>query len=250
MSLTRIILLLLVVVTISQTHFVNSLLTTTNPASESHTFVEQEPVIFENSTKSVVVSRGLSVQLSCYASGVPQPRIYWHRVNYILLSTGGSIHRGYLLNITNATIADRGIYYCIADNGVGDGARRHVKVEVEFSPTVSVPLTRVAQALNHNVDLECHIEAYPPPSAITWIKDSVLFTNSVYYFSSRTNEHIVSILRVQKIDESRYGNYTCKATNSLGSNVATVELIESEVPVCPTTCTQQSTMETNIEVEI
>ena len=31
----------------------------------------------DNSTRSVVVEEGKSVQLECYASGYPQPKIYW-----------------------------------------------------------------------------------------------------------------------------------------------------------------------------
>ena len=61
----------------------------------------------------------------------------------------------------------RGTYYCVATNVVGQGARRNVDVEVEFKPFITIPRKRLGQALQFDMDLECRIEAYPPP-AIKW----------------------------------------------------------------------------------
>ena len=51
----------------------------------------------------------------------------------------------------------RGTYYCVATNVVGQGARRNVDVEVEFKPIMKIPRKRVGQALQFDMDLECHI---------------------------------------------------------------------------------------------
>ena len=55
----------------------------------------------------------------------------------------------------------------MATNVVGQGARRNVDVEVEFKPFITIPRKRLGQALQFDMDLECRIEAYPPP-AIKW----------------------------------------------------------------------------------
>lgn len=55
--------------------------------------VRRPPIISDNSTQSLVVSEGQSVQLECYASGFPLPRISWRRENNAILPTGGSIYR-------------------------------------------------------------------------------------------------------------------------------------------------------------
>lgn len=44
---------------------------------------------------------------------------------------GGAIFRGNILVIPSVKKEYRGTYYCVADNGVGKGARRNVNVEVE-----------------------------------------------------------------------------------------------------------------------
>lgn len=75
---------------------------------------------------------------------------------------------------------DRGTYYCVAENSVGRGARRNIAVEVEFSPVISVPRPRVGQALQYDMDLQCHVIAYPPP-AITWLHNDVVLSNNQHY---------------------------------------------------------------------
>ena len=71
----------------------------------------------------------------------------------------------------------RGTYFCVATNVVGQGARRNIDVEVEFSPIMKIPRARVGQALQFDMDLECHIEAYPPP-AIKWFRNGIQLTNN------------------------------------------------------------------------
>lgn len=89
------------------------------------------PVISDNSTRSVIASTGTDVEMHCYATGYPPPRISWRRENNDLLPTGGAMYIGNTFTIFNITKDDRGTYYCIADNGVGKGARRNIGVEVE-----------------------------------------------------------------------------------------------------------------------
>lgn len=50
--------------------------------------VRRPPVISDNSTQSLVVSEGKSVQMECYAGGYPHPTISWRRENNAILPTG------------------------------------------------------------------------------------------------------------------------------------------------------------------
>jgi len=88
--------------------------------------------------------------------------------------------RGSVLEIANITKRDRGMYYCAAGNGVRQSIRRQIAVEVQFSPIVKVSKGRLAQARRYDVDLECRVEAYPPP-AIVWLKDGKYISNSQHY---------------------------------------------------------------------
>jgi neuronal growth regulator 1 len=133
---------------------------------------------------------------------------------------------------------DRGTYYCFADNGVGKGDRRNINLEIEFPPTIVTPRERIGQALNYDVDLECHIEAYPPPQ-IFWTKDSYIISNNRNFKISNfepSDEFTDSTLRIVNVREKQYGEYVCQAANKLGKAEGKIFLYETKNPVCPPAC--------------
>ncbi|XP_008550693.1 lachesin [Microplitis demolitor] len=202
--------------------------------------VRRAPFISDNSTRAVVVSEGEPVQLECYAGGFPTPRIYWRRENNAILPTGGSVYRGNILKIASVRKEDRGTYYCVADNSVGRGARRNINVEVEFAPVITAPRPRLGQALQFDIDLECHVEGYPVP-AITWIYNDVELSNNQHYTISHfatADEYTDSTLRIITVEKRQYGDYICRAFNKLGTAESKINLYETIIPVCPPACGQ------------
>ncbi|XP_050588764.1 lachesin-like isoform X2 [Bombus affinis] len=194
--------------------------------------VRRPPIISDNSTRALVVTEGQPVQLDCYAGGFPTPRISWRRENNAILPTGGSIYRGNTLKISTIHKEDRGTYYCVAENGVGRGARRNINVEVEFAPVITAPRPRLGQALQYDMDLECHVEAYPPP-AIVWLKDDVQLSNNQHYSISHfatADQYTDTTIRVITIEKRQYGEYVCRAANKLGTAETSVELFEISTP--------------------
>ncbi|XP_037916668.1 LOW QUALITY PROTEIN: lachesin-like [Hermetia illucens] len=202
--------------------------------------VRRPPVISDNSTQSLVVTEGSSVQMECYAGGYPTPTISWRRENNAILPTDSATYVGNILKINSVKKEHRGTYYCVADNGVSKGDRRNINLEVEFAPVVSIPRPRLGQALQYDMDLECHIEAYPPP-AVVWTKDDIVLSNNQHYAISHfatADEFTDSTLRVITIEKRQYGDYVCKAVNKLGQAEAKVNLFETVVPVWPPACGQ------------
>lgn len=142
------------------------------------------------------------------------------------------------MKINSVRKEDRGTYYCVADNGVSKGDRRNINLEVEFAPVITVPRPRLGQALQYDMDLECHIEAYPPP-AIVWQKDDIQLSNNQHFSISHfatADEFTDSTIRVITIEKRQYGDYICKAVNKLGVAEARVHLFETVIPVCPPAC--------------
>lgn len=202
--------------------------------------VRRPPVISDNSTQSLVASEGNSVQMECYAGGYPTPTISWRRENNAILPTDSATYVGNILKINSVKKEDRGTYYCVADNGVSKGDRRNINLEIEFAPVITVPRPRLGQALQYDMDLECHIEAYPPP-AIIWLKDDIVLSNNQHYAISHfatADEFTDSTLRVITIEKKQYGDYVCKAVNKLGQSEAKVNLFETVIPTCPPACGQ------------
>lgn len=121
-----------------------------------------------------------SVELKCIADGYPKPSISWTRATGGFLPAGGHYFNGTVLKINQVSVQDRGIYYCIADNGIGQPAKRSVNFEVEFAPKISVPRPRVAQALGYDIELECKVESFPA-AEIAWYKDETQIHNEDDY---------------------------------------------------------------------
>jgi len=202
--------------------------------------VRRPPVISDNSTRSVVAVEGNRVELRCYATGFPKPVIYWRRQDNAPLPSNSSVFKGNILVFEHVKKEHRGTYYCVATNVVDQGARRNIDVEVEFKPTVSIPRKRLGQALWYDMDLECHIEAYPPP-AIKWIREgstSSITNNQHFQIShfAHDDEFTDTILRAITIESKQYGNYSCIAENKLGKATGYVQLFETVIPICPPAC--------------
>lgn len=91
---------------------------------------------------------------------------------------------------------------------------------------MTVPRPRLGQALQYDMDLVCHVEAYPPP-AISWVKDDVLLNKNQHYDLSHfatADEFTDTTLRVITIEKRQYGQYICRAGNKLGTAEGVVEL--------------------------
>jgi len=201
-------------------------------------FIQIPPVISDNSTRSVITYVGANVTLQCYASGYPPPLISWRREQNQLLPNGMAYYRGNSLRLDNITKDTRGTYYCVADNGVSSGARRHIGVEVEFPPFISIARPQTGQALQYDADLHCHIEAFPSPSVL-WLKDGQLLNDNQHYQISifaRSDEFTDTTLRVKRIEKRQYGLYSCRAVNKLGFREEVIELVETVHVVCPPAC--------------
>ncbi|KAL7648845.1 UNVERIFIED_CONTAM: hypothetical protein RMT77_000764 [Armadillidium vulgare] len=207
-------------------------------SSSINILVLQPPIIFDNSTRTIVEPMGTPVKLECYATGIPTPKVSWRRENNALLPTGGSVFSGNQLLIPSIRKEDRGTYYCIAENGVGQGARRNINVEVEFKPVITALKPIVKQARTFDALLECRVESYPPAD-IDWVhRSEAIVTSNNYRISqfAADDEFTDSVLTVIGVERRQYGNYTCRANNKLGVTMAHVLLEESYSPVCPPAC--------------
>ncbi|XP_004524347.1 protein amalgam [Ceratitis capitata] len=196
--------------------------------------IKHPPIISEERTpKSKLVTEGQNLEVSCHANGFPQPTIWWRREENAIMPAGGQTLPGPILRIKEVHRLDRGAYYCVADNGVGQPDERMVLIEVEFRPQISVLRPKVAQVLSHVAELECSVQGYPAP-AVFWHRNGAkLHSNSRYEISNTASSHetTTSILRIASVTESDFGDYYCNATNKLGHADARLNLFQPVIPV-------------------
>lgn len=178
------------------------------------------------------VPLGETTTLTCLADGYPRPSVTWTRAYNAILPGGGQTFSGNELKLKEVTKLDRGTYYCTAENEVGKD-RRNVNFEVEFAPVISVPRPKVAQATDYDIDLECIVEANPSPT-ILWFKEGETILNDGDHSISNTattDQKTTSVLRVISVQEDKYGDYYCKASNKVGNAEARLNLFESIIKV-------------------
>ncbi|XP_053691027.1 lachesin-like [Sabethes cyaneus] len=196
--------------------------------------VRHPPLLQDNlAATTVTKAEGEDVKLSCSAEGYPRPAITWKREYGAILPIGGQSYAGSELSLTSLTKEDRGTYFCLADNGVGKPDSKTINLEVEFAPVISIPRPKVAQATEYDIELECVVQAFPSPS-VSWFKNGHPIHNGGSFSISQTGQPddlTTSVLKVNSVESSHYGDYICKASNKVGHSEARLNLYESIIPV-------------------
>ncbi|XP_076984267.1 hemicentin-2 [Tamandua tetradactyla] len=166
------------------------------------------------------VPEGQTANLTCNATGHPQPKVMWFKDGRPL--AGGDAHHvspdGTLLRVLRANLSSAGHYSCMAVNAVGERTK-HVQLSVLVAPTI-LGVTEdgadeeVTVTLNNPISLICETLAFPPPT-IAWMKDGAPFEAS-RNVQLLPGTHGLQILNAQKEDA---GQYTCVVTNELGEAI-------------------------------
>jgi len=170
------------------------------------------------------VKEGEEAILQCQVGGNPVPTVSWSREGGGL---PGQAHpacpRGGCLNIPNVSRADAGHYVCTASNGVGEPATATLGLTVRFPPTVRVEKELVATGPGQRLELVCNVEGEPLPTMVWYFGENKVHTSvqggiSVHHTSN------LHTLTISETDSSTFGNYSCLASNSLGSYKKHIEV--------------------------
>ncbi|KAM8874899.1 neuronal growth regulator 1 isoform 2-T2 [Spinachia spinachia] len=197
--------------------------------------VKVPPKIYDISS-DITVNEGNNVSLICTASGKPEPSISWRHITPL----ARKYDSGEYLNVTGITRDQAGDYECSALNDIASPDTKTVKVTVNFAPAIH-EMKSHGVGLGRTALLRCEAAAVPPPT-FEWYKGekSVSQSNSsqAQHHGGPRQARIIkgqgidikslssrSVLTVNNMTEDRYGNYTCVATNKLGTVNASVPLI-------------------------
>ncbi|KAL3867516.1 hypothetical protein ACJMK2_044713 [Sinanodonta woodiana] len=204
-------------------------------------------IINETSSRAIVVVREWeTVQLTCNATGVPEPSVTWYRhTGQLAKEQVGTV--GEILLIHNISRYCGGVYECVADNGQTDKAVKEIRVDVEFAPEVDFRTYRIGHYIGKETVLECLVTAFPH-ATIQWMKGNVSIINPPYsswkYRTEVFNDqsHTVTLqLRIIHLEKADFGYYTCEASNKLGHDSRDMLLYEYHDPTIRRTSTRAPT---------
>ncbi|XP_041377591.1 basement membrane-specific heparan sulfate proteoglycan core protein-like isoform X3 [Gigantopelta aegis] len=168
-----------------------------------------------------VVAQGSTGSIRCIVSGEPKPTITWSRGRGELSSNHQITSNGEILRISQATMADRGVYVCHAENVVGramasgmiDVERRELPV-LELYPELSQTISRGGSAL-----FQCRVTGGIPSPEIVWSRANG------EAFTSTTDIMVENgVIMFKSVTGDEQGAYICTATNAVGTVTATAVL--------------------------
>ncbi|XP_016155826.1 PREDICTED: neuronal growth regulator 1 isoform X1 [Ficedula albicollis] len=196
-----------------------------------HLTVQVSPKIFRISS-DIVVNEGSNVTLVCLATGKPEPSISWRHIS----PSAKPFESGQYLDIYGITRDQAGEYECSAENDVSVPDVKKVKVTVNFAPTIQ-ELKSSGVMLGGNGLIRCEGAGVPAPG-FEWYKGERKLINGQQGITIK-NYSTRSLLTVTNVTEEHFGNYTCVATNKLGTTNASLPLnrlgwdvLASEALIC------------------
>ncbi|XP_072294084.1 neuronal growth regulator 1 isoform X4 [Eucyclogobius newberryi] len=187
-----------------------------NPRPKLLSLIVKVPPKIYDISSDITVNEGSNVSLICMASGKPEPTISWRHITPL----ARKFDSGEYLNITAITRDQAGDYECSALNDIASPDTKTVKVTVNFAPSIH-EMKSNGVSLGRTGLLRCEATAVPLPT-FEWYKGEKRIIKGqgidIKSVSSR------SVLTVTNMTEDRYGNYTCVATNKMGTANASVSL--------------------------
>ncbi|KAM9664693.1 titin-like, partial [Trichechus inunguis] len=190
-----------------------------------------EPPYFVKRLEPVKVTVGDSASLQCQLAGTPEIAVSWYKGDTKLRPTDA-----YKMHFRNnvATLVfnqvdshDSGEYICRAENSVGEvSSSTFLTVqEQKLPPSFSRQLRDVQETVGLPVVFECAIHGSEPIS-VSWCKDGKPLKDSPSVQTSFLDN--VATLNIFKTDWSLAGQYSCTATNPIGSASSSARLILTE----------------------
>ncbi|KAJ6634534.1 hypothetical protein lerEdw1_013986, partial [Lerista edwardsae] len=130
---------------------------------------------------------------------------------------------GEYLEITEINRQQAGEYECITANGVLASDSKRVLITVNYPPIITEPKD-LRTPIGKTALLRCEAMAVPP-AEFQWFKDDKHRLLGGLDGLQIQNERTRSMLLFTNVTARHYGNYTCLASNNLGSCNVTLRLI-------------------------
>ncbi|XP_025073056.1 Down syndrome cell adhesion molecule-like [Pogonomyrmex barbatus] len=194
--------------------------------------------------QNAVVGHGVSI--ACQAEGFPIPSVTWKQSigetpgDYRELgygTEGAGVARNGSLVIPRVSRDHAGFYLCQANNGIGPGLSKLIRLTVHAGPQVTVRTRQESVRRGESVILRCEAEGDAPLDLSWRVRDSKIDPNyDVRYVVDNTVDvsgRVTTELRIIQASHMDRGDYVCVAANAYGRDKATIHLLVQEPPDFP-----------------
>ncbi|XP_060586623.1 basement membrane-specific heparan sulfate proteoglycan core protein-like isoform X4 [Ruditapes philippinarum] len=186
---------------------------------------ENVPPTVSLEQEKITIPMGTTGTLRCTVTGKPEPKITWLKSREDL-SSNHQVN-GNVLRITQATMADRGIYVCRAENAAGlDQDWTVVEVERRMRPKIDLyPNTTQRVAVGSSALFQCRVMDGDPPPRISWSR-----VGGTPMPADKVETMDNGVIMFKQVSQAEQGGYICTAENEMGSTTATATLIVEGPP--------------------
>lgn len=166
-------------------------------------------------TDPIVLSEGMTLQLTCVTDGAPPPTTTWSRqgMTFDLMNRRLDID-GDSLVVNNVIASDSGRYFCSASSSAGTVAD---SIDVVIVRTVNVTIPVTVVSTGDTAVLECKADL-PPSVATMWTFNSTQLdmpSTTAINFTGRFAMGERGELVVFNVEESDMGRYECVLTDGV-----------------------------------
>ncbi|XP_070688049.1 hemicentin-1 [Pempheris klunzingeri] len=200
------------------------------------TFIESPVVTVALS--DILIGAGETTVMACFASGTPQPEIWWYKGDVQLHSSSvlDVDTLGGTLTIKETQDVDAGEYTCVAVNAAGTSSGK-ISLDVGAIPKFTREPSDVAMDIGSNVTLVCLAQGYPEPQ-VTWRREDGLpiFNRPRTHGATMQSRGGLHITNLWVEDEAVY---ICEAQNHFGriqaqARVSVTGLVSPIIAMSPT----------------
>ncbi|XP_056135309.1 MAM domain-containing glycosylphosphatidylinositol anchor protein 1 [Lampris incognitus] len=174
------------------------------------------------SERIYTIKEGDTLVLQCIVKGHPRPQVRWTK------TAGSASDKFQETSIYNETLRIEGIqrvqggrYYCKADNGVGGGCIKSIRVDAQYldTPVLTVHQTisdvRGSYYQEKTVFLRCTVNSNPPARFI-WKRGNTPIEqskdNGVDIYEPLYTQGETKVLKLKNLRPKDFANYTCQVS--------------------------------------
>jgi echinoid protein len=221
--------------------------------------VYQAPKIITQLQPNIMKRAGdTGFHITCSAVGKPKPQVRWFKdgeeifendLYEIATSEQEAIpNRGYNVLSTlkfkgpdrigdnQLMPTDRGHYTCQFENQVSRSVTTML-LRIEHSPIVVHHHNKVAFDIGETAAINCQMQAFPSPRFDWSFGNNILQSDQYSYETNVTeleNDVYEGILVIKRVNKDSYGDYICKASNTMGAKRTIIKLQAKGKPTEPT----------------